>query len=119
MSWFHSNQVEAPTFKCSINRNNIHTFRLNQDIDNLHSLAKSAGGKLLYDLNIQLRLGSGWDPTNAYLLLKYIQRRGYARDMAFELGNEPNYPELAISGSQIGRDALVLKNLTQQVKGTI
>lgn len=37
--------------------------------------------------------------------------------MAFELGNEPNYPELTISGKRIGEDVLILKKLLGSLKG--
>ena len=79
-----------------------------QDVDNLRNLAVQAGGKLLFDLNIQLRYGSQWDPLNAMELFHYIKDKGYTDDFDFQLGNEPKYPELSIDGKRIAEDFNIL-----------
>ena len=84
---------------------------LPKDVDNLRNLAVQAGGKLLFDLNIQLRYGKMWDPDNAIQLMKYIVERDYGDDIDFELGNEPEYPELDIDGTRIGEDFNMLRRL--------
>ena len=43
--------------------------------------------RLLLDLDLQLRFGTQWDPTNAVRLLKYIKSQGYGENVDFELGN--------------------------------
>ena len=79
-----------------------------KDVDNLYNLAMQAGGKLLFDLNIQLRYGSQWNPLNAIELMQYMKKKGYADNIDFELGNEPEYPELKIDGTRIAEDTNIL-----------
>ena len=82
-----------------------------QDLNNLHSLAKSSEGKLLFDLNLLLRYGEQWDPSIALNLIQYAEEQGYLKDMYFELGNEPNFFTLNLDGKRIGEDFLILKSL--------
>ncbi len=55
------------------------------DIDILVKLVRKTGYKLLYDLNLQLRYGSQWDPTNAAELLAYIRKKGYQDVFNFQV----------------------------------
>ena len=57
------------------------------DLDNMINFTRSTGAKLLYDLNLQLRYGSDWNPTNAMEMMRYIEERGYGDSIDFELGN--------------------------------
>lgn len=41
--------------------------------------------RLIFDLNLMVRNGSEWDPSNAQQFIDYGSSRGY--DMDFELGN--------------------------------
>ena len=43
--------------------------------------------KLLFDLNLQLRYGTQWDPTNTANLLGYVNKMKYHDVFNFELGN--------------------------------
>ena len=43
--------------------------------------------KLLFDLNLQLRYGIQWDPTNTASLLGYVNKMKYHDVFNFELGN--------------------------------
>ena len=43
--------------------------------------------KLLLDLNLQLRYGIQWDPTNTADLLGYVNKMKYHDVLNFELGN--------------------------------
>ena len=45
--------------------------------------------------------------------MQYIKEQGFGQDMAFELGNEPNYFALKLDGKRIGQDFLILKDLLQ------
>ena len=47
--------------------------------------------------------------------MKYLVERGYAPTMDFELGNEPDYPQLKLDGKRIGQDFLILKSLLNQM----
>ncbi|ELT94291.1 hypothetical protein CAPTEDRAFT_160540 [Capitella teleta] len=70
---------------------------------------------LLFDFNLLLRNGINWSPDNAEEILDYAIHKGYAQNMHFELGNEPNqFPESvhrSLSGSQIGRDFQILQKI--------
>ena len=43
------------------------------------------------DLNLQLRYGTEWDPTNAISLLGHINAMGYKEVFNFELGNGKSF----------------------------
>ena len=88
-----------------------------QDIDHLISLAQSAGGKLLYDFNIQQRFGARWDATNALTLMRYLLETRQADSVFFELGNEPNYPELTIDGKRMADDFAILRRVMNTLPG--
>ena len=47
----------------------------------------STNFKLLFDLNIQLRYGAQWDPTNTANFLGYVDKMKYHDVFNFELGN--------------------------------
>lgn len=53
----------------------------------LVELTKSTGNRLLFDLNLQLRFGQQWDPSNAIELLEFFASRGYGDNIDLELGN--------------------------------
>ena len=57
------------------------------DVDNLVKLMRSTNFKLLLDLNLQLRYGIQWDPTNTADLLGYVNKMKYHDVFNFELGN--------------------------------
>ena len=57
------------------------------DVDNLVKLVRSINFKLLFDLNIQLRYGAQWDPTNTANFLGYLNKMKYHDVFNFELGN--------------------------------
>ena len=57
------------------------------DVDNLVKLMRTVNFKLLLDLNLQLRHGTQWDPTNTANLLGYVNRMKYHDVFNFELGN--------------------------------
>ena len=56
-------------------------------MDNLVKLMRSTNFKLLLDLNLQLRYGIQWDPTNTADLLGYVNKMKYHDVFNFELGN--------------------------------
>ena len=45
------------------------------------------GWQMLFDLNVLLRNGSRWDPTNATHLLDRAIEKGYFLHLHLELGN--------------------------------
>ncbi|XP_062605314.1 heparanase-like [Saccostrea cucullata] len=58
--------------------------------DEIHEFVQKASLDLIFDLNVLLRTKDDqWNSSNAELLLKYTQSRGY-RMAGWELGNEPN-----------------------------
>ena len=62
-------------------------FKSEADWDNLVNLTRSTNMRLLFDLNLQLRYGQNWDPSNAIRLLQYSVDKGYGDNIDFELGN--------------------------------
>ena len=56
-------------------------------VDNFVRVARSVKFKILFDLNLQLRYGTQWDPTNTIKLLGYISKMNYQDVFNFELGN--------------------------------
>ena len=57
------------------------------DVDNLVNLMRTVSYKLLFDLNLLLRYGIQWDPTNTADLLGYVNKMKYHDVFNFELGN--------------------------------
>ena len=55
--------------------------------DDLVDITRATGLELLFDLNLQLRYGTQWDPSNAIALMDYSQKKGYGNNLHFELGN--------------------------------
>ena len=87
-----------------------------QDWDNINKFCITAGWRLMFGLNAQLRNGPSWDPSNAIELLTHAIRNGYATNLDFQLGNEPNgYPGekylTPISATQLGKDVTFLRRL--------
>ena len=83
------------------------------DIDGLRKIANAAGGKLLYDLNIQRRKGDDWDPSNAKEIMEYIistTSSDRVEDVVFELGNEWPYPVYHPTPSRLGQDFVQLNS---------
>ena len=60
------------------------------DVDNLVNLMRTVSYKLLFDLNLLLRYGIQWDPTNTADLLGYVNKMKYHDVFNFELGNGKN-----------------------------
>lgn len=87
------------------------------DIQKLVELVRSTGNRLLFGLNLQVRFGTQWDPSNALELIKYCSRMGYCENIDWELGNEPNWYApgrqnlTTLTPEQIGNDYLILKRL--------
>ena len=81
----------------------------------MNEFSGASGWTLLFDLNVLLRNGSHWNEANARELLDFSSSRGFANEIAFELGNEPNslFHQLhfQLDGSQLGRDFYRLKKL--------
>ena len=57
------------------------------DIDNMVMLMRKTNFKFLMDLNLQLRYGIQWNPTNAASLFAYVRKMNYSDVFNFELGN--------------------------------
>ena len=57
------------------------------DWDKLVTLSLKANLRLLFDLDLQLRLGSHWGLSNAIKLFDYCVSQGYGRNLDWELGN--------------------------------
>ncbi|XP_046344609.1 heparanase-like [Haliotis rufescens] len=86
--------------------------------DEFNKFVHKTGLKLVIGLNLMLRDGRKWDPSNAKKLLKYSSDKGY-HFAGIELGNEPNWYfrnwKTTISDVQIGSD---YKELKQVLHGT-
>ena len=116
---------------------------LGNDVDQLIKLTRSIKVRLLLDLDLQLRFGTQWDPTNAVRLLKYIKSQGYGENVDFELGNgkqthncvnlvfidlictvlftepgcfKPETQQLKIAPEQVGRDYVSFVKVIRQFK---
>ena len=101
-------------------------------------LTLATGNRLLFDLNLQHRLGTQWDPSHAIRLFEYCREKGYGKILDWELGNgkvytdtctsrrsltlsvsfllsEPDWydkpGQAQLSGKQIGEDFLNLRRL--------
>lgn len=85
------------------------------DITNLVGLTKSTGNRLLFDLNLQLRFGLQWNPTNAIELLEFCSEMGFGDNMDWELGNEPDSysaaAQMTLTPERIGNDFVLLNSL--------
>lgn len=57
--------------------------------ERLMNFSRDAGSQMVFGLNIDVRNGSVWDPTDARALIRYAQQRNY-QFYGFELGNEQN-----------------------------
>ena len=51
------------------------------------NLTRSTGSRFLIDLDLQLRYGKQWDPTNAIAMMQYMAKMNYGDNIDFELGN--------------------------------
>ncbi|CAH1782773.1 unnamed protein product [Owenia fusiformis] len=73
--------------------------------DAIYKFSKQSGYKMLFDLNVLLRKGANWDPTNAKMLFDHVQARGY--DIDWQLGNEPDLFQepYILTGKQIEPNA--------------
>ncbi|XP_046553604.1 heparanase-like [Haliotis rubra] len=85
--------------------------------DDLNMFLHKTGFKLVIGLNVMLRDGTRWNPSNAKLLLKYSSDKGYPF-AGIELGNEPNlfcqHWNTTVSDVQLGRDYKELKQVVQR-----
>jgi len=54
---------------------------------NLVKLTRSTGNRLIFDINLQLRFGQQWDPSNAIELFEFCASQGFCDDIDWELGN--------------------------------
>ncbi|XP_048250508.1 heparanase-like isoform X1 [Haliotis rufescens] len=88
--------------------------------DNLNDFLRIVGWELVFGLNVLKRKDGQWDPENAKELMSYSNARNYTIP-AFELGNEPAYfPEPftdTISGAQLGRDFVHLREIVKSTPG--
>ena len=87
----------------------------------LNEFCDKVNMELLFDFNLMRRDAKGnWDPSNAEHLLKFTEESNVTKNMAFELGNEPNSLwhslHFNITGSQMGRDYRILKKLLRSHK---
>ena len=62
-------------------------FCAEQDMVNLVKLTQSTGNRLLFDINLQLRFGQQWNPSNAIELFEFLTRQGFCDNIDWELGN--------------------------------
>ena len=65
----------------------LFSFHLEHDWDNLVRLSVKANLRLLFDLDLQLRLGSHWGLSNTVELFDYCVSQGYGFNLDWELGN--------------------------------
>ncbi|XP_046584052.1 heparanase-like [Haliotis rubra] len=86
--------------------------------DDLNMFVQKIGLKLVIGLNLMLRDGTKWNPSNAKLLLKYSSDKGYPF-AGIELGNAPNFYyrqwNTTVSEAQLASD---FKELKQVLQGT-
>lgn len=87
-----------------------------QDVVNLVQLTRSTGTRLVFDLNLQLRFGPQWDPSNAIELLQFCSEMKFCENIDWELGNEPDWygdqrNQTLLKPKQIGNDFWILKSL--------
>ncbi len=55
--------------------------------DDLVRLTLATETRLLFDLDLQQRFGTQWDPTDAIRLFEYCASQGYGKNLDWELGN--------------------------------
>ncbi|KAG8234047.1 hypothetical protein J437_LFUL014772 [Ladona fulva] len=83
----------------------------------VNNFLKSAGLDLLFDLNVLLRKGGNWDPSNAIELIQFSKRNNL--NLSWQLGNEPNSFQHVfnrnISGAQLGRDFVQLRAILNDI----
>jgi heparanase 1 len=60
-------------------------------MEKLVEVTRATHGRLLFDLNLQLRFGQQWDPSNAIELMHFLSSRGYGENIDWELGNGSTY----------------------------
>lgn len=88
-----------------------------KDWDNLVKLSMKANLRLLFDLDLQLRLGSHWGLANTIELFDYCVSQGYGSNLDWELGNEPNVyhapDQTPLTPGQIGDDFISLVHLVR------
>ena len=86
------------------------------DWDRINRFAADVGWRIMFGFNAQLRRGDQWDADNAGDLLAYSLQQGYASNLDFELGNEPdlyflNKNMVVISGKQLAEDYKQLRGI--------
>jgi len=62
-------------------------FCAEQDVVNLVKLTRSTSNRLLFDINLQLRFGQQWNPSNAIELFEFFTSSGFCDNIDWELGN--------------------------------
>lgn len=84
----------------------------NQDLLNLLQLTKNTSNLFLLDLNVQVRYGYQWDPSNAVQVMEFCRQHNLSGHVAFELGNEPDWllPDL-ITPKRLAKDFGTLHHL--------
>ncbi|XP_063963363.1 heparanase-like [Lytechinus pictus] len=92
---------------------NINHFLTGEHWKSLNEFCLKSGADLAFTLNVALRKGGAWDPTNAKELLDFNANLGYR--VIWELGNEPalfkkNY-HLRIPARQLAKDFNTLRNI--------
>jgi len=61
------------------------------DVVNLVKLTRASNTRLVFDLNLQMRNGQQWDPTNAIALMDFCAAQGFGDNIDWEVGNEPDW----------------------------
>jgi len=89
------------------------TVATKEDIKNLVQLTLSTGNRLLFDLNLQLRFGQQWNPSNAIELFEFCNKNGFGENIDWELGNEPDadvssHGQMVLDPRVIGNDFMIL-----------
>ncbi|XP_078588333.1 heparanase-like isoform X1 [Branchiostoma floridae x Branchiostoma japonicum] len=102
---FEANVTEKKVFK---------NFTMSEvEWDHLNSFTRCVGYDFIFGLNVLLRNGSLWDPSNAQLLLNYTAARGFK--VNWELGNEPNHLQKisnrTVNATTLGLDFRQLRSL--------
>ena len=57
------------------------------DVSSLYKFTESTGLRLLFDLNVLLRNGTSWDPTNPRQLLEFMRDQKMTDNLDLQLGN--------------------------------
>ncbi|XP_046383597.1 heparanase-like isoform X2 [Ischnura elegans] len=86
----------------------------------INKFAQAAGLDLIFDVNVLLRNGKHWDPTNAIKLINYS--RDHELSLSWQLGNEPNSFEYVfgkpVPGRQLAKDFAELRGILDSVYGS-